>query len=120
MWTFGTVLWSALVFFFWFAVVWMFIAIFADIFRRDMSGWAKGGWIALLVLVPFLGALVYCIAVPRSTDRMDTLTVGDYGTPAYTGNYHPADEIAKAAQLQDQGKISAADFEQIKREALSH
>jgi hypothetical protein len=30
-----------LVFFFWFAVLWRFIGIFADILRRDLSGWAK-------------------------------------------------------------------------------
>ena len=50
-WTFGTVLWSMLVFFFWLAFLWIFISIFADILRRDLSGWAKAGWITLIVLL---------------------------------------------------------------------
>ena len=34
-WNFGTVLWAMVVFFFWFLFIWMFIAVFADIFRRN-------------------------------------------------------------------------------------
>ena len=59
-WNFGDVLWGMLVFFFWFMAIWIFIGVFADIFRRnDISGWAKGGWILLIFCVPFLGALIY-------------------------------------------------------------
>jgi len=36
-WTFGTVLWSMVIFFFWFAFIWMFIAVFADILRRGLG-----------------------------------------------------------------------------------
>jgi Phospholipase_D-nuclease N-terminal len=119
-WNFGTFLWSTLIFFFWFAVIWMFIGIFADIFRRDMSGWAKAGWIVLIVILPFIGILAYMIARPKTADEY-----GTYGTyssrprHAQQPEYLPADEIAKAAQLQDQGKITEAEFEQIKQHALS-
>lgn len=59
-WTFGDFLWGMLVFFFWFMAIWIFIAVFADIFRRhDLSGWAKVGWILLIFILPFLGALIY-------------------------------------------------------------
>jgi len=65
-WTFGSVILAMAVFFFWFMAIWIFITIFADIFhRRDLSGWAKAGWIFLLFVVPFLGALIYMIARPR-------------------------------------------------------
>jgi hypothetical protein len=58
-------LWSMLVFFFWFMAIWVFIAVFADIFARpDLSGWAKAGWILLIFVLPFLGALIYVIARP--------------------------------------------------------
>ncbi len=67
-WTFGTVLWSSLVFFFWFTFIWMFIMVFADILRRhDLSGWGKAGWILLIAILPFLGVLVYLIARPSGT-----------------------------------------------------
>ena len=69
-WNLGTVLWAMLVFFFWFMAIWIFITIFADIFRRrDLSGWAKAGWILLIFIVPFLGALIYLIARPKMTEQ---------------------------------------------------
>src|SRR3954452_16038272 len=41
-WNLGTVLWAMVVFFFWFTLIWMFIGVFADIFRRnDIHGGAK-------------------------------------------------------------------------------
>lgn len=117
-WTFGTFLWSTLVFFFWIVCIWMFIVAFADILRRDMSGWAKAGWIILIVLAPFLGILIYLIARPT--------TVAAYG-PVIGEPYRDggagrsaADQIAKAAQLHDQGRITAAEFEQLKQQALTY
>ena len=66
----GDVLWAMLVFFFWFMAIWIFISIFGDIFRRDdLSGWGKGGWIFLIFVLPFLGALIYMIARPRMTEQ---------------------------------------------------
>ena len=69
-WTFGSVLWAMVVFFFWFMLIWMFIGVFADIFRRnDLSGWAKAGWIFLICVMPFLGILIYMIARPKMTEQ---------------------------------------------------
>ena len=69
-WNLGNVLWAMLVFFFWIMAIWIFIAIFSDIFRRrDLSGWAKGGWIFLIFILPFLGALIYMIARPKMTEQ---------------------------------------------------
>ena len=66
--TFWDVVWAMIVFFFWFMFIWIFIALFGDIFRRnDLSGGAKAGWIFLLVILPFLGALIYMIARPKLT-----------------------------------------------------
>jgi len=48
----------------------MFVSIFADILRRDMSGcWAKAGRILVMVVLPFLGMLIYLVARPRMEDR---------------------------------------------------
>src|SRR5829696_1710477 len=118
-WTLVSVRWSGLVFFSWLALIWMFISVFADIFRRDMSGWEKAGWIALIVILPFLCILIYLIARPKGEP------VGwAAGEPEYYGggrapNRSAADEIAKAAQLQAEGKISNDEFELLKRQALS-
>jgi hypothetical protein len=115
-WTFGTLLWSMLVFFFWFAVIWMFVGIFADILRRDMSGWAKAGWMVLIVLLPFIGMLIYLIARPASVDGDGRHVFTGYGTRDASS----ADQIAKAVQLHEQGKITSAEFERLKQQALSY
>jgi hypothetical protein len=69
-WGLGSVLWTMLVFFFWFMAIWIFITVFADIFRRnDLGGGAKAGWILLIFILPFLGALIYVATRPRVDDQ---------------------------------------------------
>ena len=119
-WNLGTVLWAMLVFFFWFIFIWMFIAVFSDIFRRnDIHGGAKAGWIILIVLVPFLGILIYMIARPKMTAQ-DREMMDQYSeAQRRASGYSPAEEISKAQALKDSGAISAEEFEEMKRRALS-
>ena len=54
--SFLDLIWAMLVFFFWFMAIWIFIQIFADVFRRnDLSGWAKALWTFFLIILPFSG-----------------------------------------------------------------
>ena len=47
----------------WVIWFWLLISIFSDLFRRDdVGGWVKAGWVVLLVVLPFLGVLIYLIA----------------------------------------------------------
>ena len=63
--TLGNLLVAMIVFFFLFLAIWMFIAVFADIFgRRDLSGWGKAGWVLLIFIIPLIGILIYLIARP--------------------------------------------------------
>ena len=63
--TLGNLLVAMIAFFFLFLAVWMFIAVFADIFsRRDLSGWGKAGWTLLIFIIPLFGILIYLIARP--------------------------------------------------------
>jgi uncharacterized membrane protein YhaH (DUF805 family) len=60
--TLGDLLVAMLAFFFLFLAIWMFIAVFADIFRRrDLSGWGKAGWVLLIFILPVIGVLIYLI-----------------------------------------------------------
>jgi Phospholipase_D-nuclease N-terminal len=119
-WTFGTLLWWMLALFFWFAVVWMFIAVFADILRRDMSGWAKAGWIVVIVLLPFLGTLLYMIARPAVVERDSGVVAPQLAADNASRRTDAADEIVKAAQLHEEGKITDDEFTYLKQQALSH
>ena len=55
--------WSMLWFFLFFAWIWLLITIFSDIFRsHDLSGWGKAFWTIFVVILPWLGVLIYLIA----------------------------------------------------------
>jgi hypothetical protein len=118
-WSFGDVLWTMLVFFFWFMAIWIFIMVFADIFRRrDLSGWGKAGWIFLIFIVPFLGALIYLIARPKMTEQDKEDMERMQQTQSRMSGYSAADEVAKLAKLRDEGKITAEEYEDMKRKAM--
>ena len=117
--TLGTVLWGMVVFFFWFMAIWIFIMVFADIFRRnDLSGWAKAGWIFLIFIVPFLGAIIYLIARPKMTEQDKEMMEKAQEAQRRIEGYSAADEIAKLAKLRDEGKITAEEYEEMKRKAM--
>jgi hypothetical protein len=118
-WNLGDALWAMLVFFFWFMAIWIFISIFADIFRRnDLSGWAKAGWILLIFIVPFLGALIYVIARPKMTEQDKQMIEQAQEAQRRVSGYSYADEIEKLAKLRDEGKITAEEYEDMKRKAM--
>src|SRR5215467_9508242 len=117
--TFVEVLWWMLVFFFWMMAIWIFISIFADIFRRrDLSGWAKAGWIVLIFIVPFLGAIIYLIARPKMTEQDKEDLERMQQAQARIEGYSAADEIAKLAKLRDNGELTAEQYEDMKRKAM--
>ncbi len=118
-WNFGSVILAMAVFFFWFMAIWIFITIFADIFhRRDLSGWAKAGWILLLFVVPFLGALIYMIARPKMTEQDKEDMERMQEAQRRISGYSPSDEIDKLAKLRDEGKITPDEYEEMKRKAM--
>src|SRR5436309_14134887 len=96
------------IFFAWVVWIWMMIAILTDVFRRrDIGGWAKAAWTVFMIVLPFLGALVYLIAqhdgmAHRSAERADTQKreMDDY-VRSVGGHNGAAEEIAKAKQLYD-------------------
>jgi Phospholipase_D-nuclease N-terminal len=119
-WSFGDVIWAMIVFFFWFMFIWLFITIFADIFRRDdLSGWAKAGWIVLIVILPFIGILIYVIARPKMTEQDKRMLAEVQERERRLSGYSAAEEIERLAKLRDEGKISAEEFESLKQRAMS-
>jgi hypothetical protein len=115
----GDLLWGMLVFFFWFMAIWVFIGVFADIFRRrDISGWGKAGWLLLIFVLPFIGVLIYLIARPAMTDQdREDMQRAEEAQRRLSG-YSAADEIDKLSKLRDAGQISAEEYEELKRKAM--
>ena len=117
--TFWDVVWSMVIFFFWFMLIWIFISIFADIFRRnDLTGGWKAIWIILLIFLPFLGALIYIISRPKMTAQdVQMMTQADAAAKAANA-VSPADQIAKLNELKDSGAITVPEYEALKKKAM--
>jgi hypothetical protein len=117
--TFWDVVWSMIIFFFWFMLIWIFITIFADIFRRrDLSGGWKAIWIIVIFILPFLGALIYIIARPKVTAQdVEMMTQADAAARAASG-VTPADQIEKLNQLKASGAITEPEYNELKKKAM--
>jgi hypothetical protein len=120
------VMWTMLVFFAWVIWFWLLITVFGDVFRRrDLSGWGKAAWIIFVIVLPYLGVLVYLIAqhdgmaernvkqVQQSKEQMD-----DY-VRSVSAASDPAEQIAKGKKLLDEGAITPAEFDALKQKALA-
>lgn len=112
-------IWMVWVFFLVLAI-WIFIAIFADIFgRRDLSGWAKAGWIFLIFILPVIGCLIYVVARPTVTQGdLQAMAQADAASAAVAG-VSTADELTKLQQLKDAGSISPAEYDSLKAKLLA-
>ena len=118
--TFWDIVWSMVIFFFWVMVIWIFIAIFGDIFRRnDLSGGSKAIWILALVVLPFLGALIYMVMRPKVTAQDVQMMAKTEAATAAVSTVSTADELAKLKQLKDAGAISDAEYESLKAKLMS-
>ena len=121
------VLWTMIIFFLWVAWIWILITIFADIFRRhDIGGWHKAIWIVFLIILPFLGVLVYLIAqskgmAERNVERAQAAqaSFNDYVQSVASQGGGAAAEIEKAKGLLDSGAITQAEFDSLKAKALA-
>ena len=125
------IFWTMLIFFFWVIWIWILVTVLIDLFRRhDTSGWAKAAWALFVIILPYLGVFVYLITqgkqmAERRADEMraSQASFDDYvrnvaGSGA-GGESAPSDQIAKAKELLDSGAIDQAEFDQLKRKALS-
>jgi hypothetical protein len=121
------VLWTMIIFFCWVAWIWLLVLILSDVFRRDESGWVKAAWVVFLIVLPFLGALIYLIANGKEMTARRARDVAtsqaqfdDYvRSVASTGDGGAAGEIERGKQLLDSGAITQQEFEQLKTKALA-
>jgi hypothetical protein len=124
--TFLDVLWSMLVAFALIAYLMVMFSIITDLFRdRDTSGGMKAVWIVLLILVPLITSLVYLIT---KGDAMARRSAGHAAAVreqqeeylrSVAGTPSPADQIATARRLLEEGSIDTVEFDKIKAKALA-
>ena len=120
------VLWTMFLFFLFIIWIWILITVFADIFRRrDVGGGTKALWIIFVILLPYLGVLVYLIAnhdgmAERNIQKMQAQQAQmDEYVRSVSGSGGAAAEIERAKGLLDSGAITQAEFDSIKAKALA-
>jgi ABC-type multidrug transport system fused ATPase/permease subunit len=122
---FGEAILVAFEVFFFVIWIWILITILSDLFRdHELSGWAKAAWVLVLVIVPFLAALVYLIA--RGSGMRERALKAQAEAKHHMDAYiqeqahsSPADELHKLNDLKEKGALSAEEFEQAKSKLLT-
>jgi hypothetical protein len=126
-WGTGQVFLEMMYFFLFIIWIWLLIIVFSDIFRsHDLGGFAKALWVIFVILVPYLGVLVYLIArghkmsehAQQAAARQDAAARA-YIQSAAGSTGSAADEIQRLSDLKSQGVISDAEFEAGKAKALN-
>lgn len=120
-------MWTMLVFFGWVAWFWLLFVVLGDLYRRhDVSGWGKAGWTLLVIVLPFLGVLVYLATQSRRmAERRQARELSaqrrfeDYARSTSTRDTTAATQIGEAKRLLDQGVITEDEYHELKRKALA-
>ena len=119
------VFWLMVEAFFFVAYLVILFQIVADLFRdRELGGGAKALWVLLLLVLPWLGALVYLIARGGGMTERAMAVHGERRAAAdeyirTTAGTSPAQEIAAAQQLLSSGAITQDEFARLKARALA-
>jgi len=128
--SFGEVVWLIVITFAFVAYLMVLFAILGDLFRdRDTSGWVKALWIVALIVFPYLSAFVYVVARGRGMAERRVAEAAEVRreTDAYIREVaaqppaprSPADQIAQAQKMLDQGVISQPEYDRLKAKALA-
>jgi hypothetical protein len=120
------VLWAMLWFFLFIAWIWVLIAVIADVFRSDdLSGWSKAFWTIFIIIIPWLGVLIYLIARgDKMADRqVQAAAAQERATRQYiqdaAGSSSTADELKKLSDLKASGVLSEDEYQAQKAKLLA-
>ena len=119
--------WTILLVFLFVAWVWTVFVVVMDVFRdHSTSGWAKGFWVLFIIVIPWLGVLVYVIAKGdgMARRRIEDAAAADQAARNYIreaagGSSSVADELTRLAERRDAGVITDDEFQRQKAALLS-
>ena len=121
-----SLIWMMFMFFVFVLWIWLLISVFMDIFRsHDLSGGLKAAWVLFVIILPFLGVLVYLIARggkmhERAAEQAaQQQKAFDAYVKQAAGSTSSVDELSKLADLKEKGAITDAEFENQKAKLLA-
>ena len=118
-------IWWVLLAFVFVAYFMLLFSIISDLFNdHKLSGWAKAGWVILLIVTWWLGVLIYVIARGNGMAKRQAAAVAEFKKEQddyirdVAGQSH-ADEIAKADKLKKSGALTDAEYTALKKKILA-
>ena len=123
----GSFLLALFEFFLFFAWFMCLFWVLGDIFRsRDLGGGAKTLWVIFVIIIPWLGILLYLIIrghgmQDRQLEQAQAMQAAqaNYIKSVATSSSGATSQIADAKGLLDSGAITQAEFDQLKAKALA-
>ncbi|WP_241387500.1 SHOCT domain-containing protein [Rhodococcus sp. CH91] len=122
---FMDIIWYIIVCFAFIAYLIMLWMIIGDLFRnREQSGWVKAIWIFFLFVFPWLTGLIYLIVHGDGMARRSAREAAQFKSAQddyirSVAGRSPAEHIADAKKLLDEGVIDQTEFESLKAKALA-
>ncbi len=122
----GSFLLAMFEFFLFFAWFMCLFWVLGDIFRsKDIGGGAKTFWIFFVIIIPWLGLLVYLIARGKGMQERQLQQAKEMQAAqasyiqSVAGSTTATEQIASAKSLLDAGTITQAEFDSLKAKALA-
>jgi len=121
-----SLIWMMFMFFVFVLWIWLLISVFMDIFRSsDLSGGLKAVWVLFVIILPFLGVLVYLIArggkmhERAAQQAAQQQQAFDAYVKQAAGSGSSVEDLSKLADLKEKGAITDAEFEAQKAKLLA-
>ncbi|MBS0055893.1 PLDc N-terminal domain-containing protein [Yersinia sp. Marseille-Q3913] len=111
--------------FFFIAYLLILFQVISDLFRdHELNGFYKAIWIIFLLFIPLLTSLIYLVTRGKGMAQRYRATVQK--SVSETNDYirqvagkSPAEQIADAKKLWDEGTITESEYMQLKAKALA-
>ncbi|MDN0122797.1 SHOCT domain-containing protein [Yersinia aleksiciae] len=111
--------------FFFIAYLLILFQVISDLFRdHELNGFYKAVWIIFLLFIPLLTSLIYLVTRGKGMAQRYRATVQK--SVSETNDYirqvagkSPAEQIADAKKLLDDGTITESEYRQLKAKALA-
>ncbi|MET1066277.1 MAG: PLD nuclease N-terminal domain-containing protein [Arthrobacter sp.] len=122
--TFWDFFWLMISFVVYISYLLVLFLIVKDIFSdSDRPGWSKAAWVLVLIFLPVFGGLAYLIAFGQSMSlrqaaRKDVARDDFDDYVRRTAGSDPAEQIARAKTLMDDGALTAEEFAALKQRVL--
>lgn len=119
--TFGHFLLGVLYLFGWIILFWLIITVLVDLFRRhDERGWTKALWVILVIILPFIGVLLYILTQGRGmAQRNQEQAAHQRDAIRQAVGFSAADELEKLDRLKSDGKVSDEEYQRMRAKLVT-